>query len=1007
MKKIFGAILLILPVLAVGPWGRAADVREEKQVIKTYPFSGPDPVVVRAYGGQRQQFYPYFTFDDLSYEGVNQTWNVIHLDNPYIDAFVLPATGGKLIGAVEKSTQKDFIYYNHVQKFRSISMRGPWTSGGVEVNFGIIGHAASTATPVDYLVRKNPDGSVSCVVGTMDLPSRTEWRVEYVVSPDKAYVEVRSLWYNPQPLNQSYYVWMNVAQKLRDDLEFVLPGVRYIGHNYAVPSEPWPLTKDGRNLALVSNRKDADDDSLFVHGKLQEFAGGYWHDWQFGYGHWALHDEVPGQKLFLWSTSRAGAIWQDLLTDNDGPYLESQTGRLLDQSDQEFLAPDTADRWRELYFPYKKIGPMVKATPYGALNVTRQGGALVVSFCALQNVAENLTVSDGDKQVATDRIVLKPMEVYQKSFPVSISEGQLRVEVGDKLSYTDDPKAGLLERPFHFHNADESTAEGLFQSALREEKGRAYASAIGKYQTLVEKEPLHVPALTRLAELYCRRAEYPQALEYARRALDFAMYDADANYIYGTIAQRLGDFADAKETMGWAARSMKYRSAAYGELGALYLTERNLGLAQQYLERSLSYDAYNLRTYQLLAVTHRLQNQPDKAREVLNKILLIDPLSHFARFEQYLLGPSPATLNNFKSLIRREIPHEVYLEIAVFYANLRLDNDALRVLEAAPDQATVRYWQAYLLRNKSPERSRQVLEHAASLSPYLVFPFREEEVAVFQWAAAQQPNDWKAKYYLGLIYWGMQRNADALRMWSECGDQPDYAPAYISRALLETRSDAQKAQADLERAYSTGKSDWRTAYHLANYYLEAKMNDKALPVATAAAAEFPKEDAVRILLARTYLSNSKFEEAYGVLEKASILPYEGQSDVHQLYVESLLAQALVEMKKGSYQEAVQRLETSRDYPERLGTGKPADPDYRIQDYLEVFCYEKMNMAAKAEEAGTRIKDYASRHPRGDLEAQRQRVEEWYRASFPSQPELEALQSLSGAIYGGFRRRRQD
>ena len=36
--------------------------------------------------------------------------------------------------------------------------------------------------------------------------------------------------------------------------------------------------------------------------------------------------------------------------------------------------------------------------------------------------------------------------------------------------------------------------------------------------------------------------------------------------------------------MGWAARSMKYRSAAYGELGALYLTEHNLGLAEQYLE---------------------------------------------------------------------------------------------------------------------------------------------------------------------------------------------------------------------------------------------------------------------------------------------------------------------------------------------------------------------------------------------------------------------------------------
>ena len=115
----------------------------------------------------------------------------------------------------------------------------------------------------------------------------------------------------------------------------------------------------------------------------------------------------------------------------------------------------------------------------------------------------------------------------------------------------------------------------------------------------------------------------------------------------------------------------------------------------------------------------------------------------------------------------------------------------------------------------------------------------------------------------------------------------------------------------------------------------------------------------------------------------------------------------LDMKKGQYQEAVAHLEASREYPERLGTGKPADPDYRIQDYLEGFCYEKLNDTSKAEEARARIKAFASRHPRGDAEAQRQRVEEWYRTDLPAQAELEALQSLNGAIYGEGRRRRRD
>ena len=342
---------------------------------------------------------------------------MIHLDNPYIEAFVLPATGGKLIGAVEKGTQKDFIYYNHVLKFRNISMRGPWTSGGIEANFGIIGHAPSTATPVDYLIRKNPDGSVSCIVGNMDLPSRTQWRVEYSIPPDKAYIEVHSLWYNPQPLNQSYYVWMNVAQKLARR-----PRIRPAGSELyrAQLRRPVPAVAADQGRAkpglLTATTRTTTMTACSCTASLQDFAGGYWHDWQFGYGHWALHEEVPGQKLFLWSLSRAGAIWQDLLTDSDGPYFEPQTGRLLDQSDHEFLAPDSADHWRELYFPYKKIGPMVKATPYGALNVRNDGNALVVSFCALQKIDEDLTVSAEGKQIPATESSSNPWRCTRRSF---------------------------------------------------------------------------------------------------------------------------------------------------------------------------------------------------------------------------------------------------------------------------------------------------------------------------------------------------------------------------------------------------------------------------------------------------------------------------------------------------------------------------------------------------------------------------------------------------------------
>ncbi len=984
-----------------------ATVQEESKVFKTYPFSGPDPapIMIRSsMWGKGPRLYPYFFFDELSYTGSDQRWNVVTMENPYVQVFILPAEGGKLIGAVEKSTEKEFIYFNHVRKYRHIALRGPWTSGGLELNFGIVGHTPATATPVDYVYRKNPDGSVSCIVGTIDLPSRTQWRVEFVLPPDKAYFESRPLWYNPQPYNESYYVWMNAANKLGKDLEFIFPGNMYIGHNYAVPERPWPMTRDGRNLAFYREHNDTDDGSFFIFGAFNDFSGGYWHDSQFGYGHWAMHEDVPGQKFFRWQLSGAGAIWESLLTDSDGPYFEPQNGRLLDQNDHEFFAPYSTDQWTEVWFPYKKIGPMVMATPFGALNARNTGDGIALGFCALQKIDDDLVVRSGGTEIHRERLVLKPMEVYEKKIPAMVKKGDLQVDIGDKLSYTDNPVAGLLERPQNFRNYTEDTLEGLYQNAEREEKARNYELALQKYLECLKREPLHMRALARVAELYCRRAEYRKARDYAAKALDYVMYDPDANYVYGIIARRMGDLVDAKETLGWAARSMKYRSSANCQLGEIYMMEGNSARALEFLRRSVEYDANNIQALHVLSTAYRLSKQPDKAKATCDRILGIDPLSHLARFERYLLEPSAQRLTEFKSLIRNELPHETYLEIAMFYFNLGLRGDALRLLEVAPDQATIRYWQAYLLRDGSPEKSREILLKASTLSPYLVFPFREESMPVFRWAADALPGNWKAKYYLGLLYWGLRRQEEALSTFAELGDKPDYAPAYICRAWLEKDANPKQALKDFEKAHATDPDDWRNWNHLASFYAESGMHDKALALAVAAAKRFPEEDLIKILLARSYLNSGRYQDCYSVLEKATILPFEGQRDVHDLFVQCQVCLAMEALKKGQYEKAVSHLESSKEFPVRLGTGKPNNPDLRIQDYLMMLAYEKTGAGAKAAETVKRIADYSARVPGVDLSALRAKVDQWYGTTFQTQGELQALRALAGIIQSGRRRR---
>ena len=183
--SVVAILATFLPVSAQVP---QATVGEAEQSFRTYPYSDPDPV------GQPGAIYPYFRFQGYTASPVTRSWKVVTLENQYIRVLVAPQMGGKILGAYEKGSGLPFLYFNNVIKFREIAMRGPWTSGGVEFNFGDLGHAPTTASPVDYLTRSNPDGSVSCIVGTMDLASRTEWRVEIRLPADRAYVASTSMW---------------------------------------------------------------------------------------------------------------------------------------------------------------------------------------------------------------------------------------------------------------------------------------------------------------------------------------------------------------------------------------------------------------------------------------------------------------------------------------------------------------------------------------------------------------------------------------------------------------------------------------------------------------------------------------------------------------------------------------------------------------------------------------------------------------------------------------------
>ena len=548
-KNILSTLLLIV----FGCTDSRVSISEEMRELSTYPFSEPNPIPILT---QDKRLYPYHKFVGYSHDSDPQKWKVIEMENEHIKVYVLPEVGGKVWGAIDKSNGEEFIYRNEVMKFRNISLRGPWTSGGIEFNFGVIGHTPATATPVDYVTKRNNDGSVSTFVGGMDLPSRTHWRVEIKVEKGRSNFETKAMWYNPTPMVQPYYNWMTAAAFAQDDLELIFPGNKYLKHSGEIKS--WPIDEEGRNLSLYDNNRFEGHKSYHVVGEWKNFFGGYYHDDEYGFGHWSNHDEMPGQKLWLWALSGQGGIWEDHLTDTDGQYIEFQAGRQLVQYSpgednnpirKAEFDPYGTDIWTEYWFPVKEIGGIKEASKNGAMNIEREGDDIQINLHSFIKSKGKIKVSASEKIIFEQEALFEPM--IQHSFQLIHPQNnhfEITVE-GLDLYYNSDPLKIRVDRPYILDEtilSDMSEEDKKFHAGYEFLKERQYQKAQELFEQVLKKAPNHLDANKGMADLYFRSGRYEKGIQLIKKNLQMNTYDPKANFIAGNLYRALGKNTKAR-----------------------------------------------------------------------------------------------------------------------------------------------------------------------------------------------------------------------------------------------------------------------------------------------------------------------------------------------------------------------------------------------------------------------------------------------------------------------------
>jgi tetratricopeptide (TPR) repeat protein len=668
-KTIMTAFFIQFWMLALAQ-GKAS-VKEYKKIFTTYPFSDPNPIP-----DPSAKIYPYFRYDGFTNTAQQKEWKVVELENDYIKVMILPEIGGKIWNASEKKTGKDFLYNNHVVKFRDVAMRGPWTSGGIEPNYGIIGHTPNCATPVDYITIKKNDGSVSCIIGVLDLLTQSKWRLEINLPADKAYFTTQSSWYNTSLLEQPYYTWMNTGIKAKGNLEFIYPGTHYLGHEGEFSD--WPTNKkNGKNISFYEQNNFGGYKSYHVFGAYTEFFGGYWHNDDYGMARYATHDDKAGKKIWIWGLSRQGMIWEKLLTDNDGQYVEVQSGRLFNQSlpgsmytpfKYRGFEPGETDKWTEYWFPVLQTNGFVKANEYGALNVRRENGWLKINICPIQTINDTLQIHSSSINY-TKYLSLQPLQSFADSVLINDNDTTWNVSVVSKINYHNKEYYETeLNRPIQSPgDFDWNSVYGLYLAGKSLIDQRMYAEAEEKINACLEKDKNYAPALTALSELEYRKLDYKTAFDAASKALAINTYDAAANYYYVLAALMLNKSFDAKDGFDMATQSAEYRVAAFTRLSCIYFKEKEYIKAEAFAKKSLIYNQYNMDALQLLAVLYRKMNNNAAYLEALKSISITNPLNHFIRFEKYFTEQTENNQVAFLSALQNEMPSETCMELATWY----------------------------------------------------------------------------------------------------------------------------------------------------------------------------------------------------------------------------------------------------------------------------------------------------------------------------------------------------
>ena len=960
-------------------------IYEGTETIPTYK-KGADETSPIFYTGRGVQgaaghIYPYPAQTNLGDKLTMEAYDMVYIENEYLKVTILPAFGGKLFSAIDKTNGHELFHRNSTVKPDLIGTLGAWISGGIEWCFPHH-HRPTTLLPSDYTMVKNEDGSATVWIGETERNLGLRCVIGITLRPGRSYIETVYRLSNSKDVTKNFLFWANVAITANENFRTFWPPSQEIGvfHNNNDFAH-WPVSHEiyrgidySSGVDLTWWKNHPDPVSFFFWQGKEGFIGGYDYAQKAGTVHVGDVYNNKASKLWQFGPGLQGQNARRKLTDDGKAYVELMTGTYSNnQPDYSWFSPHTVKEAFNYWYPIRDIEIAKNSNLEASVTLQmRDAKTVFYGFNTTQPYKNaKVILKYVDEVLASKTIDIDPGAPFTATYKSknNLDEYKFYIELqdnaGEKLisyapykhQHPQLPEPQKEPRPV---TEVESVEDLYLTGQFVEQFSRPRLNPDDYYLEALRKSPDDYRVNIALGIRRVNQWRYEEAEKYLQKAADklkveYIQPKEGELFYYMALAQKgLGKTQDAYKNFFQATWYYEWFSSAYYQLALMESNRGNYEKALDFTKYAYSTNNNDASITILYSALLRKQGRQEEAVELVNKLLKFDPLNFAAIYEKELLQGNSSMVKWHKNM--QDMDNN-YIDIAVYYMNAGLFDDAIRLFSSLenPKNPLVFYYLAWFFENSNQSaKAKEMLISASKASFDYCFPFREETQKILKYAVDKDQSNAIAYYLLGNLLYD-KRPEDAMEAWQKALQVKNNFSMVLRNIAFGTfhyEKNIDKSVELIKKAISEDKNHPRWYAELENYYDVSQFDFKECLAIMEKNIDVVKMDVTAPQsLVKLYNLNKEYDKAIDLLKSHHFRTWEGGREIHNYYVDAYILKALDLMSQSKYEDAVKELNKAMLYPENLEVGKPSDDERDAMLYYFIGkAYDKMNQKKKSQEA---------------------------------------------------------